>query len=81
MNYDISSLLAPNMPKLEGGTKSIKLLLSQVSEDMREPLIPMLFPILGAHIFGTEFSNILPSSSTNYRLFPGGCKETYNIAQ
>jgi len=43
------------MPSLGKGTESIKILLSQVSENMQEPLVPMLFPPLGAHISGTEF--------------------------
>ena len=43
------------MPNLGKGTECIKLLLSQASKDMYEPLIPMFFPILGAHISGTEF--------------------------
>ena len=34
---------------------SLKILLSQVSKDMHAPLIPMLFPILGAHVSGSEF--------------------------
>ena len=55
MKYDISKASAPSMPKLGKGTECIKILLSQVSKDVREPLVPMLFPILGAHISGTEF--------------------------
>jgi hypothetical protein len=43
------------MPNLGRGTESIKILLSQVSKDMHEPLVPMLFPILGAHVSNTEF--------------------------
>jgi len=43
------------MPNLGKGTECIKLLLSQASKDMHEPLVPMFFPILGAHISGTEF--------------------------
>jgi hypothetical protein len=43
------------MPNLGKGTECIKLLLSQTSKDMHEPLVPMLFPILGAHIGGSEF--------------------------
>ena len=43
------------MPKLGKGTECIKLLLSQTSKDMHEPLVPMLFPVLGAHISGSEF--------------------------
>ena len=55
MRYDISKASAPSMPKLGKGTECIKILLSQVSKDMQQPLVPMLFPILGAHISGTEF--------------------------
>ncbi len=55
MKYDISKPKAPAMPNLGKGTECIKLLLSQVSEDNHEPFVPMLFPILGAHISGAEF--------------------------
>ena len=55
MKYDISKQSAPMMPKLGKGTECIKILLSQVSKDVQEPLVPMLFPILGAHVSGTEF--------------------------
>ena len=55
MKYDISNSIAPTMPTLRKGTECIKILLSQVSKDMREPLVPMLFPILGAHVSSTEF--------------------------
>ena len=43
------------MPTLGKGTECIKLILSQTSKDMNQPLVPMLFPILGAHMTGTEF--------------------------
>lgn len=43
------------MPHLGKGTECIQLLLSQISEDMREPIVPMLFPILSAHIHGAEW--------------------------
>ena len=55
MRYDISKPTAPSMPRLGKGTECIKILLSQASKDMHEPLVPMLFPILGAHISGAEF--------------------------
>ena len=55
MRYDISKATAPAMPNLGKGTECIKLLLSQTSKDMHEPLVPMLFPVLGAHISGSEF--------------------------
>ena len=55
MKYDISKLTAPKMPNLGKGIDCIKILLSQVSKDMHEPLVPMLFPVLGAHVSGSEF--------------------------
>ena len=55
MTYDIFSSKAPAMPKPAKGTEFCKLLLSQASKGMYEPLIPMFFPILGAHISGAEF--------------------------
>ena len=55
MKYDITKQTAPKMPRLGKGTECVKVLLSQVSKDMHEPLIPMLFPILGAHVSGSEF--------------------------
>jgi len=55
MRYDISKSTAPVMPTLGKGTECIKLLLTQASKDMYEPLVPMFFPVLGAHISGAEF--------------------------
>lgn len=55
MKYDISKSTAPKMPNLGRGAEIIKLLLSQVSKDMHEPLVPMFFPSLAAHVSGTEF--------------------------
>lgn len=55
MKYDITKKSAPAMPTLGKGTECVRLLLSQTSKDMHEPLVPMLFPILGAHISGSEF--------------------------
>ena len=43
------------MPNLGKGTECIKILLSQVSKDLHEAIVPMLFPILGAHVSGSEF--------------------------
>ncbi len=42
MKYNISKSKAPEMPNLGKGTECIKLLLSQASKDMYEPLVPML---------------------------------------
>ena len=55
MKYDITKPKAPAMPPLGKGTECIKILLSQASKDMREPLVPMLFPPLGAHMSASEF--------------------------
>ena len=52
MRYDISKRTAPEMPNLGKGTECIELLLSQASKDMYEPLVPMFFPVLGAHVSG-----------------------------
>ena len=55
MTYDISKSTSPKMPNLGKGTECIKLLLSQASVNMHEPLVPMFFPVLGSHISGAEF--------------------------
>ena len=55
MKYDITKTTAPKMPTLGKGTECIKLLLSQASKDIQEPLVPMFFPPLGAHVCGAEF--------------------------
>ena len=55
MKYEISKATAPTMPNLGKGTECVKLLLSQASKVMHEPLVPMFFPVLGAHMSGTEF--------------------------
>ena len=55
MNYNIFSSTAPAMPKPGKGMEIVKLLLLQASKDMYEPLVPMFFPSLGAHVCGVEF--------------------------
>ena len=55
MKYDITKNSAPKMPSLGNGTECIRLLLSQASKDMYNPLVPMFFPVLGAHMSGAEF--------------------------
>ena len=54
MNYDITKPTAPAIPTLGNGTECIRLLLSQASKDMYEPLVPMFFPVHGAHLSGAE---------------------------
>lgn len=55
MKYDISKSVSPKIPSLGKGTECIRLLLTQVSKDMYEPLVPMIFPVLGAHVSGCKF--------------------------
>ena len=55
IKYNLSKHTPPAMPRLEKGTECVQLLLSQVSKDMHQPLVPMLFSILGAHVSGAEF--------------------------
>ena len=55
MTYNIFDSKAPAMPKPAKGTEFCKLLLSQVSKDMREPLVPMAIPVLAAHLSDVEF--------------------------
>lgn len=55
MYYNIFSNTAPQMPKPGKGTEFCKLLLSQASADMREPLVPMAIPALAAHLSKVEF--------------------------
>ncbi len=43
MKYDITKPKAPQMPSLGNGTECIRLLLSQASKDMYEPLVPMFW--------------------------------------
>jgi len=56
MKYDILKPSAPKMPSFGKGTESIKILLSQVSENMQEPLVPMLFPLLAHTSAAQNFS-------------------------
>lgn len=55
MRYNIFDSVAPAMPKPSKGTEFCKLLLSQASKDMREPLVPMAIPALAAHLADVEF--------------------------
>ena len=55
MNYNIFSNTAPAMPKPSKGTEIVKLILSQASKDMQEPLVPMAIPAFAAHVNDVEF--------------------------
>lgn len=50
MSYNIFSSIAPAMPRPGRGTEFIRLVLSQASKDMHEPLVPMAIPALAAHL-------------------------------
>ena len=54
MTYNILDSKAPAMPKPSKGTEFCKLLLSQASKDMQEPLVPMAIPALAAHLSEVE---------------------------
>ena len=56
MKYNLSKATPPAIPRLGKDTESVALLPSQVSKDMHQPIVPMLFPILGAHVSGAEFT-------------------------
>lgn len=53
--YDISSITPPPMPTLGKGTECIKLLASQISPDMRQAIVPMMFPALATYVCGCQF--------------------------
>ena len=55
MKYDITKPTAPAMTNLGKGIECFKLLLSQTSQDMNAPLLPMLSPLLGTRICQAEF--------------------------
>ena len=67
MKYDISKTTAPKMPNLGRGLECVALLPSQVSKDMHQPIVPLLFPILGAHVSGAEFTYPDPLVEGNER--------------
>ena len=50
MIYDIFSKTAPAMPKPGKGTEICKILTSQASKEMHEPLIPMSIPALASYL-------------------------------
>ena len=60
MKYDVLKPKAPTMPNLGKGTECIKILLSQASKDMHEPLVPM-FSLFLAHISAAKNYSILTS--------------------
>lgn len=65
MIYDIFSPYAPAMPRPGKGTEIIRLILSQVSPDMREAMAPMPFSALASHLQGVK---VKYSSNRNLEL-------------
>jgi len=55
IRYGIRMASSTKVLNLENRTKSVKILLLLASKDVREPLVPMLFPSFCAHI---SFANI-----------------------
>ena len=43
------------MPNLGSGCECIRLLASQVAPEMRQQVVPMLFPALATYMSGCEF--------------------------
>ena len=55
MRYDITLKSAPAMPNLGKGLDFVKLALTQISPDMREPIASALFDAAAAQMSGCEF--------------------------
>ena len=55
MKYNISKSTPPGMPNLLRGTKCVLFLLSKVSKDMHQPIVPILFSLMESHASGAKF--------------------------
>ena len=55
MTYNIFSVTKPAMPKVPKSAKIIDLLTKNVSNDMRQPIVPLLFPLLSSRISNAKF--------------------------
>ena len=55
MENNISKSTPPGMPNLVRGTKFMLFLLSKVSKDMHQPIVPILFSLLESHVIGVKF--------------------------
>ena len=67
MKCDITKSSSPKMPELGRGTECLKLLLSQTSKDMNEPLVPIFFPLRFVKIFQIIILFFSPSLSEYLR--------------
>ena len=68
MTYDIFSTIPPKQPRIGRGTEFIKFLLSKASKNMQQPLLPMVFPALSAHMHDLE---LMYSDNKYYEIGPG----------
>ena len=66
MKYDISKKSAPAMPNLGNGTECIKILLSQASKVIQEPLVLMLYPVVSSNQVVVKFGGWIPKWSKTY---------------
>ena len=55
MEYNINKSTPPGMPNLLRGTKCVLFLLSKVSKDMHQPIVPILFSLMESHASGAKF--------------------------
>ena len=55
MKNDISKKTATKVLKLGNMNKIVPFLLSQASKSMHEPIVPMIFPVLGVHASRAKF--------------------------
>lgn len=55
MKYNISKSTPPGMQNLGWGKKYMLFLLSKVSKDMHQSIVPILFSLLESHASGAEF--------------------------
>ena len=55
MKNDISKKTTSKVLKQENMNENSAILLSQASKSMHEPIVPMIFPVLGMHVIGAKF--------------------------
>jgi hypothetical protein len=55
MRYDNIKATAPAMPSLQKARNTANFSSHRHQKSIQDPLVPMLFPVLGVHISGIEF--------------------------
>ena len=55
MKFDISKKTAPKMPKLGKRNENSVIFALTGIKAMHKPIVPMIFPVLGAHASGAKF--------------------------